>query len=214
MKSHLVLSLSLLAAPLAFAGAYVPAPTPPPVTPVLPAPKAPSEKVFHFDLAGGATWLEDMRDFTFNPGWSITGAFGVEVGSGLSVELESGYFAADVEEKFQHEAHGLHGKLTGDVVIVPVLANIKYTAPVTQLFNYYIGAGAGAFHSDSSVNVGPLGDPATNDEWDFGFQGFAGLSIPLSEVLSIELGYRFLAGGFNSDELRSHSVEAGIHFTF
>ena len=36
----------------------------------------------------------------------------------------------------------------------------------------------------------------------------------MSEVLSFDVGYRFIGTGFNSDEIRAHSVQAGINFKF
>jgi opacity protein-like surface antigen len=115
-------------------------------------------------------------------------------------------------EGYKDETEFPLGSLVGDVTVVPILANFKYTAPVTSLFNFYVGGGLGTIYSDSSLSIGPVS--FNDDGWDFAFQGFAGISIPMSEVLSFDLGYRFLATGFQSDELRSHSVEAGINFKF
>lgn len=212
MKTTLALAATLLSAPFAFAGAdYSAASSGPASTPTLPKVEQPISERFYIDLAGGAVFLQDVNDFSFDTGWSVTGAFGVNLGHGLSVELESGYMTADVEG-FEDETEFEFGSLVGDVTVVPVLANVKYTGPVTSLFNFYVGAGLGAIYSETSVGIGPFN--ANDDGWDFAFQGIAGISIPMSETLSFDLGYRFLATGFNSDELRSHTVEAGICFKF
>ena len=159
--------------------------------------------------AEGALLESDNQ--AFDTGWSVTAAFGVNLGNGLSVELESGYFEADVEG-FEDETEFALGSLVGDITMVPILANVKYTAPVTSLFNFYVGAGIGTLYSESSVDIGPFS--AGSKDWDFGFQGFAGISIPMSEILTFDAGYRFLANGFSNGDIRSHSVEAGITFRF
>lgn len=212
MKSNLILSAVLLSlAPLAQAGSSYTASSGQVNTPVMAKVSEPISERFYIDLAGGAVFLQDAGDFSFDTGYSITGAFGVNLGHGLSVELESGYLTADVEG-FEDETEFDLGSLVGEVKVVPILANIKYTAPVTSLFNFYVGAGLGTIYSENSIGLGPIS--ANEDGWDFAFQGIAGISIPMSEVLSFELGYRFLATGFDNDEFRSHSVEAGINFKF
>jgi opacity protein-like surface antigen len=211
MKITLALAATLLTASFAQAGGnYAPATT---TTAPTSAPKTHSALAegFYIDLAGGAVFLQDSQDFSFDTGFSITGAVGMNLGNGLSVELESGYLTSDVEG-FDDETEFATGSLHGDVSMVPILANVKYTAPVTSLFNFYVGAGLGALYTDSSVGIGP--DSVSDSEWDFAFQGFAGVSVPMSEILNFDLGYRFLATGFNSDELRAHVVEAGISFKF
>lgn len=212
MKTSIVLCTALLAlAPLGHAGTSYTGSSAPVKPPVIARVPDPINDRFYIDLAGGAVVLQDNGDFSFDTGYSITGAFGVNLGHGLSVELESGYMTSDVEG-FDGETEFALGSLTGEVTVVPILANLKYTAPVTSLFNFYVGAGLGTIYSDSALGLGPLN--FNDDGWDFAFQGIAGISIPMSEVLSFEVGYRFLATGFNSDELRSHSVEAGINFKF
>lgn len=212
MKTNLVLCTALLAlSPLAQAGTSYTTSSGAVSAPVMARVSDPINDRFYIDLAGGAVFLQDQGDFSFDTGYSITGAFGVNLGNGLSVELESGYLTSDVEG-FDGETEFPFGSLAGEVTVVPILANLKYTAPVTTLFNCYVGAGLGTIYSDNSLSIGPV--DFDDDGWDFAFQGIAGISIPMSEVLSFEVGYRFLGTGFDSNELRSHSVEAGINFKF
>ena len=212
MKTNLVLCAALLAfAPLVQAGTSYTTSSGAVSAPAMARISDPINDRFYIDLAGGAVFLKDQGDFSFDTGWSITGAFGVNLGNGLSVELETGYMTSDVEG-FDGETEFDLGSLTGEVTVVPILANVKYVAPVTSLFNFYVGAGLGTIYADNSLGLGPLN--FNDDGWDFAFQGIAGISIPMSEVLSFEAGYRFLATGFDDDELRSHSVEAGINFKF
>lgn len=212
MKTKLALCTVLLAlVPPAEAGTSYTTSSGAVSSPVMPGVSEPIDDRFYIDLAGGAVFLQDQGDFSFDTGWSITGAFGVNLGHGLSVEVESGYMTSDVEG-FDGETEFAIGSLSGEVTVVPIMANLKYVAPVTSLFNFYVGAGLGTIYSDNSVNIGPL--DFEDDGWDFAFQGIAGISIPMSEVLSFEVGYRFLGTGFDSNELRSHSVEAGINFKF
>ena len=171
----------------------------------------PINERFYIDLNGGALFMEDASDVSFDTGWGINAAFGVNLGHGLSVELDGGYYNADVDS-FDGRKEFFGDNLGGEIEFVPVLANVKYVHPVTQLFNFYVGVGAGAIYSESTVSLGSF--HASDDDWDFGFQGMAGISIPLSEVLSLDIGYRFIGTGFDSDDLRAHHVEAGINFKF
>ncbi len=191
-------------------GSYAPA-SGPAVNPVMTKVSEPISERFYIDLKGGALFVDDIGDFSFDTGWGITGAFGVNLGHGLSVEVESGYLTADVEG-FDGETEFDAGSLVGDVTLVPVLANVKYAFPITRYFNGYIGAGIGALYSDTDVSIGSY--TAGGDDWEFAFQGIAGISIPMSEVLSFDIGYRFLATDVSSDDLRTHSVQAGINFKF
>lgn len=212
MKPTLALCSSLLAfASFAQAGTSYVSSNSAAVTPTMTKASEPIGERFYIDLNGGALFLEDASDVSFETGWGINAAFGVNLGHGLSLELDGGYYTADVDgfdgrDEFFGEDFG------GDVEIVPILANLKYTHPVTQYFNFYVGVGAGAVYTQSTASIGSFS--VSDDEWDFAFQGMAGLSIPLSEVLSLDVGYRFIGTGFNSDELRAHQVEAGINFKF
>jgi OmpA-OmpF porin, OOP family len=211
MKTKLALAASLLAVSLAQAGNEYSSPSTPSSTPVMPKVQQPLGERFYIDLAGGAAFLQDTRSFTFDTGWSLTGAFGVNLGDGLSVELETGYLTSNIDG-FKDGNLRSDFDISGDVSVVPILGNVKYTAPVTSLFNFYIGAGLGAIYTDGAISVGS--ESLRGDDWDFAFQGFAGISIPMSEILNFDLGYRFLGTGFKSDELRAHVVEAGISFKF
>jgi opacity protein-like surface antigen len=210
MKNTLALAALVALAPLAQAGGSYSTASSSTAAPSIARVSTPINERFYIDLKGGALWIQDSNDVSFETGWGLSGAFGVNLGHGLSVELESGYYTADVDSF--NGKNPLDLTLDGDVQPVPVLANVKYVHPVTDLFNFYVGAGLGAVYTQGDFNVGNI--EASGDEWDFAFQGIAGISIPMSEVLSFALGYRYFATGFNSDELRAHSVQAGINFKF
>lgn len=211
MKNILLLAASLAAiAPLAQAGGSYASATSSTTAPSMPKVSEPINERFYIDLKGGALWVQDSPDMSFETGWGLSGAFGVNLGHGLSVELESGYYSFDTDSIDGIKASDID--FDAEFEFVPVMGNVKYVHPVTSLFNFYVGAGLGAVYTQGEANLGSI--EASGDEWDFAFQGFAGVSVPMSEILSFDLGYRYFATGFNSDELRAHSVQAGINFKF
>jgi len=211
MKNILILASSLVAlAPLAQAGgSYAPV-TSTTTAPSMPKVSQPINERFYIDLKGGALWVQDISVASFETGWGLSGAFGVNLGHGLSLELESGYYSFDVDSVSGIKASDVD--FNAEFEVVPVMGNVKYVHPVTSLFNFYVGAGLGAVYSQVDADFRGFG--ANGDQWDFAFQGFAGISVPMSEILSFDLGYRYFATGFNSDELRAHSLQAGINFKF
>jgi opacity protein-like surface antigen len=211
MKNILLLASSLVAlAPLAQAGgSYAPV-TSTTTAPAMPKVSQPINERFYIDLKGGALWVQDSAEMSFETGGGLSGAFGVNLGQGLSVELESGYYSFDADSVLGNKASDID--FNAEFEFVPVMGNVKYVHPVTSLFNFYVGAGLGAVYSQADADF--RGFEVSGDEWDFAFQGFAGISVPMSEILSFDLGYRYFATGFNSDELRAHSLQAGINFKF
>ncbi len=212
MKHSLALCATFLSlAPIAQAGAPYTSAEAPAAPQAAPKIARTIGEPFYVDLKGGATFLQDSDGVSFDTGWGISGAFGYNLGDGLSVQLESGFYQSDIES-FDGQTDVFDLSLGGDVTLIPIMANVKWVFPVTSLFNAYIGAGLGTIYSEADVSVGSLS--IGGDQWDFAFQAIAGISIPMSEVLSFDAGYRFMGTGFKDSEIRSHSVQAGINFKF
>ena len=212
MKKTLVFAASLMAtASCLQAGTSYEPSSAPAKAPVMQPPAPAAELPYYFNVRGGALWLNSIDGVEFDTGWGVTGAFGFNLGGGFSIEAEGGYYTADIDS-FEGESSFFGEDLDGDVYGVPIMANLKYSLPVTNYLNLYFGVGAGALHSEYDVSLGPVS--VGRDQWDFAFQGLAGISIPMSEVFSFDVGYRFLGTGFQSDDVRGNIVEAGITFKF
>ena len=176
----------------------------------------------YLTISGGALWLEDASAYgvslDFDTGFSVLGALGYAFGNGLAVEIESGYTEVDGAELHYR---GFYTDVDGEFRQVPILANVVYTADVTDHVSFYIGAGAGIIWSDAQVDsiggleLGRFGD--VEDEWNFAAQAKAGVAFKLSEATSFNVGYRFLYGQDaigGADDSLGHILEGGLTFRF
>ncbi len=192
--------------------------TPAPMVTQAPAPQGGP----YITISGGALWLNDADIFganlEFDTGFSVLGALGYSFGNGLAVEIESGYTQVDGGEL---SFRGLHADIDGEFRQVPILANVVYTADVTDNIGFYIGAGAGIIWSDAQVdsigglNLRGLGN--VGDEWNFAAQAKAGVAFKLSEAASLNVGYRLLYGQDaigGADDSLGHILEGGLTFRF
>lgn len=79
---------------------------------------------------------------------------------------------------------------------IPVMLNGIYQIPLSQSWNAYLGAGAGAvisrthfFHRDPAFATPFVFD---DSDWSAGYQAEAGIKYALSRHADIDLGYKFL----------------------
>lgn len=144
---------------------------------------------FYLKVYGGTT-LEstlswDGSDYDMEAGWLVGGAVGMEVFTpGLSIELDVTASKAN---------YGDDTFLSGSTV----MADLVYTAALTDTFSAYLGAGLGI--------VG-----AQYEDYDFGYgaggQAFAGLSLDLTENVSVFGEARFQSA-FDTIEADGYDLE-------
>lgn len=133
-------------------------------------------------LGGVINWYDDAGDFyedyDYTPGWALGGAIGIGTGiAGLSVE-------ADVF----HTHREYDGSGTYPVDTTSLMANLKYTLSLNDVFDVYAGAGVGGIHLNY-VN----GDPAdVYSGWGLGYQVMVGASANVADNVAIfgELRYQ------------------------
>jgi opacity protein-like surface antigen len=242
-SSLVALALSLGLTATSFAGTVDSAAKEPVITP--PPPESDSGPFIGF--VGGEFWMKNFTagdplkvDFKFKSGESFTMPIGYEFGNGLSFSFSAGYDRADFRQ--------LTGELGGDiqkasvrgghVAFVPLMANACYSLKLVGKLSWYIGAGIGAVHENStfrsydndhdrSITFGRLGgstaffDGLTNNSWNFGYQAFTGLSYEVCPHASIKVGYRFTGvdshvtvNGDSGRRLEGQTAEAGVIWKF
>lgn len=172
------------------------------------APALADDGSVYFKVYGGVT-LENTLSWGFNggsddydldAGWLFGGAVGMDVfAPGLAVELDATYSHSE----YSGEGAELNG--------ITVMADLVYTAPLTDALSAYFGAGlgiVGAQYQDYDYGYG------------FGGQVFAGLSMNVADNVSLfgELRYQ---GAFDTIDADGYDVEfnrtavlAGLKFSF
>jgi outer membrane protein OmpA-like peptidoglycan-associated protein len=153
----------------------------------LPAQAAPSQG-FYVGLEGGGNWIDDTDavmtfgnnapvngTFSFETGWAALATAGYRLGS-FRVELEGGYRDNDLTSN------------VGSLTEWTVMANALYDIKATEKVSLTLGAGAGADFATFEIPTFAFKD----DQWNFAWQGLAGLSYSLSKHLDLTLTYRYL----------------------
>lgn len=237
-KTLAILSATLIAGGVAMAG-----PVTAPVAPVSvgkggPVPTIALEKQgFYVGVTGGAVWYHGLefrsgKEVDFEAGWGVTGTIGYRWANGFQVEVNSGFYAADMKsEKINIRGRGYSavGELDADIEQVPIMVNVLYRFFNNEPFSFYVGFGLGAVYT--SVDAQASGtvrtaaysargtiDGSTTD-WDFGIQALAGTSYALTDNLDVNVGYRFIHtftdGAYGAgDDLNAHVVEGGLTYRF
>ena len=200
-----VFALSMLSAGVASA-ADLPYRNALPPAPVISSP-APSGGVYGA-LRGSLNWLDDTRfevlglpvQNRYEMGYGVMGAVGYSfpalLGSaGLRAELELGYMNNDIK------SHNVGGATFAG-------ANaFGHTSATTGLGNFYLDFGFGGFKPYLTAGAGfaaidfkghgvtPVGVVASNSDTVFAWQAGAGVAVEVSQMLSLELGYRYFQSG-------------------
>jgi outer membrane protein OmpA-like peptidoglycan-associated protein len=110
---------------------------------------------------------------------------------------------------------------------------VLYDIPLTQRLTFSVGAGAGAARTHlDAPNAGFPGPnaPVDDHDWNFAWQGIAGLSYAVTDRIDLTLNYRYfrvedadfqgvlLLGGppipanHNFDPIENHTVTIGLRF--
>lgn len=185
------------------------------------------EPGWYADLAGSYVILQDADlvdgrlpgsrgELGADDGFGVTGALGYRYGNGVRAELELGYRENDLDSvALGAFGTALTGPVGGDVSALSGMVNVLYDYRVNGGVVPYVGGGIGA--ADVSVDSAAL----AVDEGDtvFAYQFMGGLGYPLTERLSVRLGYRFFATTDpdiqgTEGEYASHNVEAGLTVSF
>lgn len=154
------------------------------------------------------------RKISFDPGVRVDLVGGCRFSDCLAAEIELG--------GMWNQADKLKGgnlpdrNVDANLWQVPLMANLVYTFPLQSRFKPFIGAGAGGIYTrleGGNVN----GD---QDDFQFAYQGFAGISYVLNECMDIGLTYKFLGtldhhfDDFSTKPIYNHSLLASFNWRF
>jgi outer membrane protein OmpA-like peptidoglycan-associated protein len=127
---------------------------------------------------------------------------------------------------------GINGQRSRYALMTNAIYDFAVGWPVTP----HIGVGIGAVNLHSSIGVGP-GNSAlagtvcaggctlvSNSQWEFGYQGIAGIRYNINPALAFDLDYRYLAttdptfktrfGGTISGSYATHNILASLSVRF
>lgn len=178
----------------------------------------------------GATLLDDSSsdynnlplsfDIEYDPGFNVGTTGGVDFGM-ARVEAELTYRQNDVDSL---KALGTSFSTGGDVSALSLMANgffdIETNSPVTP----YIGAGIGF----ANVSLNDVTESGTlfvdDDDTVFAYQFGLGVAFDLSDLLTLDLGYRYFAtldpeftdvdGDTFESEYGGHNLDVGLRIKF
>jgi opacity protein-like surface antigen len=187
-------------------------------------------------VSGGLVLSQRLRtdagvSAELDDGYMALGAVGGHVGP-FRAELEGSYRRASVDSA---SALGIRVPSTGSVSALSGMGNL-YLEPSLGLGSVrpYVGGGVGVSRFRArEVGAGSLVGSGTSPSLGtfsgsktvFAYQAMAGLSGPVTDHVTASFGYRYFATPSASFEapsigdvrvrgLRSHSLEAGLRFTF
>lgn len=132
-------------------------------------------------------------------GYSVDGALEVDTGDDLDFEddwmagLGAGYgfqngFRLEGELSYRQNDFS---DFDGDARALALMANLFYDFNRGGRFQPYLGVGVGGARVETEGLVGPLS--WDDDDTVFAYQGLAGVAIPLTERLALDIGYRYFA---------------------
>lgn len=161
----------------------------------------------------------------FKDGYSVGIAAGKQLTDMFRAEVELSY--TKVKNKnltIATTATSTTSGIGGDTSALYVLGNVWADLDIGQKFTPYVGGGLGVAFMKNKISTtsGSLSDKSQG----FAFQLGAGVKYPVSDVMDIEIGYRYksvlnpdysFAGGalkFNNQDFATHSVFAGLTYRF
>lgn len=168
------------------------------------APTLADDGSVYFKVYGGVVLENNLEwegaDYDLDAGWLFGGAVGMDVfAPGLAVELD----ATISSTEYSGEGAELNG--------ITVMADLVYTAPVTDAVSAYFGAG-----------LGVVGVQYNGNGYGYGAGGqvFGGLSLAVANNVSLfgEVRYQSAFSTIDADgydvEFNRTAVLAGLKFSF
>ena len=143
---------------------------------------------WYVSLEGGGNWIDDndtlnafngglptTSTIEFDSGWAVLSSVGYGM-NGFRVELEGGYRANEF------------ASTPGSFNEWSAMVNFLYDIRVTNTVRLSLGAGAGGDFANLKLDAINFDE----DQWNFAYQGIAGLSYALSKRLDLVVNYRYL----------------------
>jgi outer membrane protein OmpA-like peptidoglycan-associated protein len=196
---------------------------------------------WYVSLEGGANFAEDWNarsnltslgavtttapaHASYNTGWAVLGSVGYAFRN-WRVELEGGYRHNNTDKLVIGPTIGAPTFTTnsGHVSHWSIMANALYDIPLGERWSLTLGAGAGG--ADTHIDYVPL-PGFKDDNWNFAYQGIAGLNYAIGSRTDLFLDYRYFRvvdpsfdfrGAQNvfldhADDFANHTVTLGLRF--
>ena len=142
--------------------------------------------------------------------YSDSGAFGAAIGTTLGAQ-QSEEFAFE-GSGFYYDLKSPYGGSAGHETFVPTLLTYRhYFAPANAATRFYIGAGAGVTEVLTHLHASGYGYHADRTETAFPFtaEGSVGVAVRLSDLITLDVGYRYLHIASHSVSFAGYIVPAG-----
>lgn len=181
--------------------------------------------------AGGVSFQDDSdatiggvtNSIQFKPGYVVDGSVGYGFENQLRPEFEISYRHGNVDKVTGAGA----GSRSGNENAIGLMGNLFYDFDLRTGLTPYLGVGVGgalvsADHAGQIVGGAELDD----QQFEFAYQGIAGVSFELSERLDVTADYRYfstldpqfstLTGGLRSDDTtyHTHNFLLGLRYVF
>lgn len=195
---------------------------------------------WYVGIEGGASWLDDwssvasitgspdtIADAEFKTGWGAIGTVGYAFPGHWRTELELGYRQNDLGTSLPA---GLLWD-AGSVTDATAMVNFLYDLRLGDKLGLSVGVGAGVDRTELTDDR--AGGSYSDEDWNFAYQGLAGLNYAVGLQTTAFLNYRYMRVGnpdfdmrdqytgatpalypyaLSGDEFGRHGVTAGLRF--
>lgn len=156
-------------------------------------------------------------DLTLDPGIRVDVAPGYNFNQYLGLEFNTGIIWNSLDA-FEFE-DGFVGRVEGDLLQIPLLANITLRYPTPANITPFMGAGGGGVYARLSFDN--PGEDDYSDDFFAAYQFFGGVMFQLQEDINIGVVYKYLnvfsedeaSNGFESSyvgDIVTHSLTAFV----
>lgn len=153
---------------------------------------------WYLGLEGGGNWVDDWghtnnglaRESTFETGWLALATVGYGWNH-FRVEFEAGYRDNDLES-YLNGAGVPFANSAGTLWEATAMVNVLYDLSLTDKLSLSLGAGAGGDFSNTELTLTAPGGTAEDDNWNFAYQGIAGINYMVTRRTQLFLNYRYL----------------------
>lgn len=154
---------------------------------------------WYVGLEGGASWVDEWnhtlgglaRTAEFETGWVALATVGYAWNSPFRVEFEAGYRDNDIDTYLNAVGAPIAGA-GGTLWEATAMVNVLYDLTLTDKLSLSLGAGAGGDFSNLELTGIPGLGAAEDDNWNFAYQGIAGVNYMVGQRTALYLNYRYL----------------------
>lgn len=184
---------------------------------------------WYLSLEGGGNWVQDWDvsppgtstgTISFDNGWAALGSVGYGRGR-WSAEFEAGYRKNDLDAfTTNDETNPVEALRLEEATF---MANLRYSYPLMERLTLSAGAGAGADYAQMKLTSG--GFSGEDEDWNFAYQGIAGLSYAVGQRSEIFANYRYfrttkaafdfnpqLSAFLDGEEFVKHTATIGFRY--